>query len=190
MGDVELHPLDVQAAAHLPVVRAHEFAAARGLLRSLLTELPEFGGGDGDGEGEGGRNVRIAARESGQPYLPDHPDLSISLSHDGGYVAAACQRGEGIGVDVQVPVPASEGLLRRCGVGELAGLPQSERDWEFAWVWTVQEACVKATGEGLSGRPWAVPVARGQASGRWGGVRWSRVRHSVVPVSVAFLEGR
>ncbi len=177
IDDVVLHPADVRQAAHLPAVRAHEFAAARGLLRGLVAELGE---------------ITIAAHESGQPFLPDHPDLSISLAHDGGYVAAACRRGKGlgVGVDVQVPVPASDGLLRRCGVAELAGLPQSERDREFAWVWTVQEACVKATGEGLSGRPWAIPVARGQASGRWRGVRWSRLRHSVVPVSVAFLEAR
>ncbi|ANZ39065.1 hypothetical protein BBK82_26310 [Lentzea guizhouensis] len=175
IDDVELHPADVQAAAHLSVVRAHEYAAARGLLRSLLAELGE---------------VKIAVRESGQPYLPDHSDLSISLAHDGGYVAAACRRGKGlgVGVDVQLPVSASPGLLRRCGVGELAELPEGERDLEFAWVWTVQEACVKATGEGLSGRPWTIPVARGQASGTWRGVRWSRLRHSAVPVSVAFLE--
>ncbi|MGZ3143724.1 4'-phosphopantetheinyl transferase family protein [Lentzea chajnantorensis] len=175
VGDVTPHAVDVQAAAHLPAVRAREFAAARGLLRSLVAEL---------GEGE------IAARESGQPYLPDHPDLAVSLAHDGGYVAAACRRGRGlgVGVDVQLPVPASDGLLRRCGVAELAELPEGERDLEFAWVWTVQEACVKATGEGLSGRPWSIPVARGQASGTWRGVRWNRLRTSAVPVSVAFLE--
>lgn len=175
--EVGLHASDVEAAAHLPEHRAREYAAARGLLRGLVAELGE---------------IRIAARDNGQPFLPDHPELSISLAHDGGYVAAACRRGKGlgVGVDVQVPVPATPGLLRRCGVAELAGLPDGERDLEFAWVWTVQEACVKATGQGLSGRPWAIPVRRGQTSGRWHGVRWSRLRHSAVPVSVAFLEGR
>lgn len=177
VGDVEPHEVDVRAAAHLPAVRAQESVAARGLLRGLLAELGE---------------IRIAAHESGQPFLPDHPDLTISLAHDGGYVAAACRRGRGlgVGVDVQLPVPASPGLLRKCGVAELAELPQGERDLEFAWIWTVQEACVKATGQGLSGRPWAIPVRRGQTSGQWQHVRWSRLRHSVVPVSVAYLEAR
>jgi len=173
--DVAPHADDIEAAAHLPAHRAREYVAARGLLRGLVAELGA---------------IKIAAHDSGQPFLPDHPDLTVSLAHDGGYVAAACRRGLGVGVDVQLPVPASPGLLRRCGVAELAGLPQNERDLEFAWVWTVQEACVKATGQGLSGRPWAIPVSRGQTSGRWHSVRWSRLRHSAVPVSVAFLEAR
>lgn len=175
--DVVPHAADIEAAAHLPAFRARESVAARGLLRSLLAELGE---------------IKIAAHDTGQPFLPEHPELTISLAHDGAYVAAACRRGKGlgVGVDVQVPVPASPGLLRRCGVAELAELPERERDLEFAWVWTVQEACVKATGQGLSGRPWAIPVRRGQTSGRWHGVRWSRLRHSAVPVSVAFQEAR
>lgn len=147
-----------------------ERAAARSLVR-LLADL-------GD--------VRIAHRASGQPYLPDHPGVAISLSHDGGFVAAACA-GAPVGVDVQVPVPVTARLLRRCGVPELALLPADRRDLEFAWVWTAQEACVKATGEGLAGAPWSIPVRCGQTSGRWRGVRWRRLR-SVVPACVAYLE--
>lgn len=175
--DVVPNSVDVEEAARLPEFRAREYVAARGLLRGLLAELGE---------------IRISAHDNGRPYLPDHPDLTISLAHDGGYVAAACSRGKGlgVGVDVQLPAPVSPGLLRRCGVAELAELPDRERDLEFAWVWTVQEACVKATGQGLSGRPWSIPVRPGQVRGQWRGVRWRRLPHSAVPVSVAFLEER
>nr|WP_307961763.1 hypothetical protein [Salinispora arenicola] len=56
----------------------------------------------------------IAAQDSGQPHLPEWPEVTVSLSHDAGMVAAALGRGVPVGVDVQVPVPAPPALLRRC----------------------------------------------------------------------------
>lgn len=174
-------PSDVLAAQGLPEWKALEQLAARALLRWLLAV--EYGGATA--------GLPIAARPSGQPYLERRPDLSISLSHDGGYVAAAVGRELAVGIDVQQPVPVPDGLIRRCcgsaGQQQLAQLGQPQRIVEFARIWTVQEACVKLTGAGLSGRPWSVPVAVGQRAGQWQASNWRTLRSSCpFPVSIAF----
>jgi 4'-phosphopantetheinyl transferase len=173
--------VDLQTVPDGPGPARAERLAVRALLRRLLAEVV----------GPDAARARIATRAAGQPYLPDLPGLGISLSHDGGWVAAALGAGHAVGVDVQLPAPASAALLRRCCAAEvraeLSALPARLRDREFAWIWTAQEACVKATGAGLAGRPWTVPVRRGQRVGRWGAVRWvSLRRHSAVPLSVAY----
>lgn len=161
--------------------RAREHAAVRALVRRLLTAVagPDAGA------------TPIAARPHGQPYLPLRPDLAISLSHSGDWVAAAVGVGPEVGVDVQVPQDTPATLLRRCcgpATREaLAAMPRPRRELEFAWIWTAQEACVKATGLGLAGRPWAIPVEVGQRCGTWHGVSWLALRDRFpVPVSCAY----
>ncbi|MFI9811621.1 4'-phosphopantetheinyl transferase family protein [Saccharothrix variisporea] len=152
--------------------------AARGLLARLLgLVVPDAAG------------VAVSSRSSGQPYLVGRPDLSVSLSHDGGWIAAAVGIGVEVGVDVQPPLPVSEGMLRRCCTpSALAALRSlSTVDVEFACMWSVQEACVKAEGTGIGGLPWTVPVEVGQDTGVWHGVRWHRLP-TPVPASCAYRE--
>lgn len=160
---------------------ARERDAARALLRRLLAEL------DGPGAGD----TRILKRRNGQPFLPERPDRSVSLSHSEGWVAAAVGAGPEVGVDVQVPQPTPAGLVRRCcrpaARDLLARMPAAGRDLEFAWIWTAQEACVKATGAGLAGLPWTIPVEVGQRAGAWGRVRWRSLRDRYrTPVTCAY----
>jgi 4'-phosphopantetheinyl transferase len=188
-------PVEVAEGVHVAVApvavrapdsvtrRVRESSAARALLRRLLTEVagPEAGG------------MPIVSRQSGQPFLPGRPDLTISLSHSGEWMAAAVGVGATVGVDVQVPEPTPERLLRRCcgpSTREaLAEMPAPQRDLEFAWIWTAQEACVKATGQGIGGLPWTIQVDVGQLAGDWHGVRWLAMRdHFPVPVSCAYGE--
>ncbi|MEV0395170.1 4'-phosphopantetheinyl transferase family protein [Polymorphospora rubra] len=183
---VDLAPstVDLAASADLPPDRRAEWLAVRALLRTLLVaELGERAG-----------TVAIGAHPGGQPHLPRRPDLFVSLSHDDGFVAAAVGLGVPVGVDVQVPVPAPPALLRRCCRPDVRAaldrLPQPARDLEFAWLWTVQEACVKATGAGLAGEPWTIPVPYGRHRGRWRELCWVSLRGRVdVPVSVAYRDG-
>jgi 4'-phosphopantetheinyl transferase len=172
---------DRSRAATLPPWRAAEYLAARGLLRTLLTTVA------------GSRAARgtIAALPSGQPYLPGEARIGISLAHSGDVVAAAVAVGGRAGVDVQQPEPASEAVLRRCctpaALSILHTFPPERRTAEFAWIWSVQEACVKAAGTGLAGRPWAIPVEPGQDSGEWNGYSWRTLRaHSTVPLACAY----
>lgn len=172
--------VSVAPGVHLAFARsgADERTAARQLLRSLLVEVaPDAAGSP------------LVADRSGRPFLAGHRDVGVSLSHDGGWVAAAV--GPGVGVDLQVPVPVSDSMVNRCCLPadrlRLAALPAPERDREFAWLWTVQEACVKAAGTGLAGSPWSIPVRIGMAAGRWREFRWLSLRNlATVPVSCAY----
>ncbi|WP_233221640.1 4'-phosphopantetheinyl transferase family protein [Streptomyces carminius] len=180
-------PADRRAAGHLPAWRAERYLAARALLRSLLA----------DAVGADTAREPLAARPGGRPYLPGSPGTAVSLSGSEGWVAAAVLHAPGdaravVGVDVQSPYRPSAGLVRRCCRGEapglLAALPESVRAREFAWIWTVQEACVKAEGTGLAGRPWTVPVAPGARHGQWRGLCWRSLR-AVSPVPLSYARG-
>lgn len=179
LRDQPVFGADRQASVSMPARRAAEFLAVRVLLRRLLA----------DTIGAAAAISPLAARPGGQPYLVARPEIGVSLSHSKGWVAAAvCPEGS-VGVDVQVPIRVANGLIRRCcGGSALSLLPQSARDLEFSWIWSVQEACVKATGAGIAGRPWNVPVNIGQRRGRWGEVTWCALRDEwPVPVSCAQL---
>ncbi|MFF0630231.1 hypothetical protein [Streptomyces sp. NPDC004296] len=162
------------------VQRYRQSDAVRVLLRQLMAEVaPEAA------------DAPLARTPAGAPVVEAHPDVRISLSHDGNWVAAAVARGRAVGVDVQVPVGGSGGrLVRRCAgryAGLLEVLPSRRLDTEIAWVWSVQEACVKARGVGLQGRPWALDVPPFTASGRFGSLCWRSLRGSApVPLAVAY----
>ncbi|WP_030469214.1 4'-phosphopantetheinyl transferase family protein [Lentzea aerocolonigenes] len=185
LGSSPVATADRQAAEGMPSWRAREFLAARTLLRGLL----------GDGLVADWAGTTIAKEPGGRPFLPDHPWIGVSLSHSGDWVAAAVGEHLRVGVDVEVPQrPVSPALLRRCcreqDTAAFEAMADDVRTAEFTWMWTAQEACVKAAGQGLCGRPWTVPVAVGQTSGSWGPVRWTALRgQAPVPVSCAWSEG-
>ncbi|QZL04196.1 hypothetical protein K2224_14130 [Streptomyces sp. BHT-5-2] len=160
--------------------RCRQSDAVRALLRQLMVEVaPEAA------------DARLARTPAGAPVIEAHPDVHISLSHDGNWVAAAVGRGRAVGVDVQVPVGGSGGrLVRRCAgryAGLLEVLPSHRLDEEIAWVWSVQEACVKARGVGLQGRPWTLDIPPFTTSGRIGSLCWRSLRGSApVPLAVAY----
>ncbi|KDN21579.1 4'-phosphopantetheinyl transferase family protein [Amycolatopsis rifamycinica] len=179
------HVADLAEAGTRPGWRRAEFLAGRHLLRRLLRRVRP-----------GLAALPIGADPAGKPRLaPDGaPDLAlpgITISHDGDRVAAAvCAHGD-VGVDVQLPPERlADSTLRRClgsHAPEVTALPRARRAKEFAWVWTVQEACVKAAGTGLAGRPWSIDVPPGAVSGRWRGFAWLSLRtRSPVPLSCAF----
>ncbi|MER7083461.1 4'-phosphopantetheinyl transferase [Saccharopolyspora kobensis] len=174
------HPADLARTAGMPAWRAREFLAGRSLLRSMLRELyPEAA------------ELEVTASGNGKPHLLGAQGLGVSVSHDSGVVAVCVAPGREVGVDVQGPPEKLErALVRRClraYTDEVMQLPSARRALEFAWVWTVQEACVKATGEGIGGRPWAIDVPPGASTGSWGSYRWVSLRGaSEVPLSCAF----
>jgi 4'-phosphopantetheinyl transferase len=171
---------DLAEASALPRHRAAERLAARAVLRELLAlHFPEA------------RDAEVAYRPGGGPWLPRWPRIGISVSHDGNAAAACVALDQVVGVDVQHAGPTvSDRLLRRCvrdHAPALALLPDEERAREFAWVWTAQEACVKAEGTGMSGAPWSVDVTPLAARGSWGRYRWVSLRdRTTTPLSCAF----
>ena len=173
-------PADLETAARMPRSHTREHLAGRALLRRLLREV----------DGPDAATSPIATRERGQPYLVRRPETGVSVSHSGSWIAAGlCRRGA-VGVDVQMPVSPSRRLLERCcgasARSALSRLSVRHREIEFGWIWTVQEACVKAVGLGIAGRPWTIPVEVGQSHGLWRDVTWISLRDlSSVPLSCA-----
>ncbi|MER6528190.1 4-phosphopantetheinyl transferase [Streptomyces sp. NPDC001508] len=170
---------DLAAAQRLPPWRARELLRGRHVLRDLLsTHFPQAA------------EAPVRYRPGGQPVLEGHPRLGISISHDRDATAVCAALDRRVGVDVQYP-PARvrPSLLYRCGhdcAEELSRLPPVRRSTEFAWLWSVQEACAKAEGSGLSGRPWRIPIPPRQRTGTWERYTWTSLRdHSCVPCSVA-----
>jgi 4'-phosphopantetheinyl transferase len=185
LGDAPAHAGDLAEAGSRPRWRRGEFLAGRHLLRRLLRRVrPDLAA------------LPLCADPAGKPRLDpgSTEDLAlpgVTISHDGDRIAAAvCAHGD-VGVDVQLP-PArlTDSAVRRClgpHAPAVTALPRARRAKEFAWVWTVQEACVKAAGTGLAGRPWSIDVPPGAVSGHWGGFAWLSLRtRSPVPLSCAF----
>ncbi|WP_354670642.1 4'-phosphopantetheinyl transferase family protein, partial [Amycolatopsis solani] len=182
-GEPDVHPGDLAEAGGRPAWRRAEFLAGRHLLRRLLRRVrPDLAA------------LPVRIDPAGKPRLGGAPDLAlpgITISHDGDRIAAAvCAHGD-VGVDVQLPPDRlSDSAVRRClgsHAPAVTALPRARRAREFAWVWTVQEACVKADGTGMGGRPWSIDVPPGALSGRWGRFTWLSLRtRSPVPLSCAF----
>lgn len=173
------HRDDEARVAGLPGWRAAEHLAGRALLRRLLRRVAPAAA-----------ELPVRPDDRGRPQLPGSR-VGVSVSHDGGTVAACAGIGLDVGVDVQTPpADVDDRLLQRClraAAGELTGLTPAERSLAFSWVWTVQEACVKADGLGLAGRPWAIDVRPGARSGRWGRYEWRSLPGlSPIPLSCAF----
>ncbi|MGW2835327.1 4'-phosphopantetheinyl transferase family protein [Streptomyces sp. NPDC001286] len=173
------HDGDGHRAAGLPEWRARRFLHGRGVLRELLRAVaPPLAGAD------------IAPDRRGQPHLAGHPTAGISVSHSDGMVACAFATEGRVGVDLQHPAASistalARRLLRSHAPDVLALAPDRAAE-ELTWVWTAQEACAKATGLGLAGRPWEIDVPPGRHGGSWGTYRWICLRAvSRTPLSCA-----
>ncbi|MCX4694699.1 4'-phosphopantetheinyl transferase superfamily protein [Streptomyces sp. NBC_01408] len=186
LGDAEVHallgaiPLDpdlslltsteLAAAGRMTPGRRAEFAFGRSLLRraaALVLQRPV-------------RELTPAEdTDGGPPRFAQAPELGTSVSHSGGMAAVAVCMGSSVGIDIEPVTGPKAATLRRWaslpsyrGLAELDGTEQARR---FTRTWTVQEACAKAVGAGLSARPWQIPVDAVKDRGAWGTVRWMRL---------------
>jgi 4'-phosphopantetheinyl transferase len=135
-------PPEVERIAGL---RHWEDAQASLLGWLLLVELCRAATG---GAGVPRRDDRGRPRVDHGSSLP----VDVSLSHSGDYVVAAISERGAIGVDVEVDRNLSLGVEERCFTpSELTWLRAEggERTERFMRLWTLKEAYVKATGEGL-----------------------------------------
>ena len=99
--------------------------------------------------------IEISHDEKGKPFCKS-PPLSVSLSHSGPYIAVAVGK-SAVGVDVERKRKISLAVSRRWFRPEehefLTSLPEEERARAFFRFWTLKEAALKYTGEGLAGGP-------------------------------------
>lgn len=103
----------------------------------------------------------LERQAGGKPFFPHRPDLHFNLSHSGGL--ALCGVGAApLGVDIEVIRPRRAGLARYiCSPEEYAWYEELGGDWESLYtIWTLKEARVKCTGNGLRQRPETIAVPR------------------------------
>jgi len=99
--------------------------------------------------------IRIDFHEKGKPFFPDFPDFKFNITHGGGIVAVAfCDHHE-VGIDVESgarkvnPMIAERYFTPTEAEFLQKTLPQ-QRSHAFLRLWTVKEAYLKMTGDGLS----------------------------------------
>lgn len=111
------------------------------------------------------RACATCGRPHGQPVLPEHPEVVVSLSHSDGLALLAVATGARVGVDLEVvrARPRLERLAERVLTPEehdvWASAPPEHRLPAFLAAWTAKEAFLKALGEGIR-RPLASVPAR------------------------------
>lgn len=96
----------------------------------------------------------IARTREGKPYFPDRPDLQFSLSHSGD-LSLCTLADTPVGADIELVRPRSLKLPRYVlSDREYTWYESRGSRWEdFYTLWTLKEARVKCTGEGVFRRP-------------------------------------
>lgn len=131
--------------------------------RWLLESLPEGESGQRERERAlaydilcrllDGERPRLEHDDKGAPYLPDHPELSVSVSHCRTAVAVAVSPEGRVGIDVECRRRVGEDLMKRvCTQAELAAvLASADSTMTFLQIWTRKEAVLKMRGTGIQG---------------------------------------
>lgn len=118
---------------------------------------------------------RMERHPGGKPFFPDFPQYHFNVSHskDLGLCALADAP---VGADIEVIRPRKPGLPRYAfNDREYAWYEARGSRWEdFYTLWTLKEARVKCTGEGLRRPPReiAVPLLSPGETGEWEGFRF------------------
>ena len=114
----------------------------------------------------------MARTERGKPYFPGRPDLCFNLSHSHGWALCAVAD-RAVGCDIEVVRPRRPGLPRYVmSDAEYAWFQARGSRWEDLYtLWTLKEARVKCTGEGLVRpvRDIAVPLIGPGERAEWDG---------------------
>lgn len=93
----------------------------------------------------------------GKPYLVSPPQpFHFNLSHSGDWVVCAVDHSP-VGIDVQLMEPIDINLAQKVMTPETfryyISLPSHKQMSYFYDLWTLQESCLKLTGQGLSAIP-------------------------------------
>lgn len=101
----------------------------------------------------------VARRADGKPFFPDFPDLRFNLSHSGPLALCALSD-KPVGCDIEGVRPRSPRLPRYAlSDGEFQWFQNRGANWaDFYTLWTLKEARVKCTGQGLRVPPREIAV--------------------------------
>lgn len=119
-----------------------QYVAGHALVRMMLASF----------RGVAAADLRFDRDRLGRPELDDGRGLRFSLSHTRRLVACAVAAGDAVGLDVEADDPARpvDDLARSFFTPAEADLVAVGGGDAFLRLWTLKEAFVKATGEGLA----------------------------------------
>jgi 4'-phosphopantetheinyl transferase len=126
------------------------FITCRGILRQILARYYELEPSQ----------LQFAYGINGKPTLTDNTNpqmLCFNLSHSNGLAIFAVTKNRSIGVDLEYirKIPDVQQLAKRffskTEYAMISSLPQDKQEEGFLHIWTLKEAYLKATGEGLTG---------------------------------------
>lgn len=125
------------------------FVIAHGALRSILSAYRHIAG----------ESLAFVEGPNGKPSLADAPaGLEFNLSHSHQMALLAVSLSRQVGVDIEYVKreftfdEVAERFFTAREVGALRGLPAELQRQAFFKCWTSKEACLKAKGQGLSGK--------------------------------------
>jgi 4'-phosphopantetheinyl transferase len=123
------------------------YIAAHALLRTMLSRYARIAPTE----------WRFVTAQGGKPLLDpaQAPGLHFSLSHTRGLAACAVGRSHALGLDAEawqerVPIELAKRYFAAAEVRLLADLAPEKRPSAFYRLWTLKEAYIKATGQGLA----------------------------------------
>lgn len=121
------------------------YIVARGTLRKIFSQVLDCDPG----------KIRFEHAPTGKPSIPGSPlHFNVSHSHEMAMIALSSRQ---VGIDIEYVVSRNShaGIIRRYFSSEeqafLSSAPSTERQRRFFQVWTLKEAYLKATGEGMAG---------------------------------------
>jgi len=97
--------------------------------------------------------ITIDYEIDGAPYLPEYPDLPISISHSGGYAACALSRDRSIkiGIDIEIIAPDSiEHIFKVAFTDREQSILKRCSDAAVFESWTAKEAYLKYIKKGFN----------------------------------------
>ena len=100
-----------------------------------------------------GEELAVEHNTDGAPYLPQRPDLHISISHCRQAVAVAVSSDRRVGIDIESRRKIGSDLAERvCTPAEQAAIKASaDPTMAFLQCWTKKEAVLKMRGTGIKG---------------------------------------
>ncbi len=102
------------------------------------------------------REVHVATKENGKPYLLDYPEIHFNLSHSWEMVLAVFADTE-VGCDIEYEGVLKLQIARRffcpSEYAYILSLPEDGRAEAFYQLWTLKESFMKVTGLGMKLMP-------------------------------------
>ncbi len=107
--------------------------------------------------------VNVSHMPGGRPFLPQAPDIFLSISHSGSWVVCAFHLTGPVGADVERMFPITSEMAELfMSPKELSAFKQCtdemERSGFFLRYWCLKESWLKAVGAGMSREPSSVSI--------------------------------